>query len=319
MGLTQYQFGVDNVKMLVNLALARGMVGRPNTGIMPIRGHSECRVRRSAAPIPTSSREVARSPSTQRASRRRGSTPSLESLGSRPRTCSIAPDEGLDLLYLVGGNHLETMPDREHARRSLERVKLRVHQDIVLNTSTLLDAEEAVVVLPAQTRYEQRSGGTSTSTERRIRFTPEIPGPASRRRDPSGRSPASSDKSSSPRAPISSTTRPTHEIQGRNGRAHAPLRRHREAREEGDSLQWGGPQLGGDRFGTPDGKAHFSVVRIPRVDVPLGQFLLAMRRGKQFNSMTYGNRDPLVAGARRDAVLLAERDLAELGLRTATA
>lgn len=40
MGLTQYQFGVDNVKMVVNLALARGMIGKPNTGIMPIRGHS---------------------------------------------------------------------------------------------------------------------------------------------------------------------------------------------------------------------------------------------------------------------------------------
>ena len=40
MGLTQYTFGVENVKMVVNLALARGMIGRPNTGIVPIRGHS---------------------------------------------------------------------------------------------------------------------------------------------------------------------------------------------------------------------------------------------------------------------------------------
>ena len=54
---------------------------------------------------------------------------------------------------------------------------LRIHQDIVLNSSTLLDARQGVLVLPAQTRYEQKSGGTSTTTERRIRFTPEIPGP----------------------------------------------------------------------------------------------------------------------------------------------
>src|SRR5262249_52621891 len=40
MGLTQYTFGVENVKMVVNLILARGMIGRPNTGIVPIRGHS---------------------------------------------------------------------------------------------------------------------------------------------------------------------------------------------------------------------------------------------------------------------------------------
>src|SRR6185295_18863874 len=88
-----------------------------------------------------------------------------------------AGDSGLDLLYLVGGNHLETMPDRRHAQRALEAVKLRVHQDIVRNTTTLLDAREAVLVLPAATRYEQPGGGTSTSTERRIRFSPEIPGP----------------------------------------------------------------------------------------------------------------------------------------------
>ena len=40
MGLTQYAFGVDNVKMVVNLALARGNVGRDKCGIIPIRGHS---------------------------------------------------------------------------------------------------------------------------------------------------------------------------------------------------------------------------------------------------------------------------------------
>src|SRR4029077_17119779 len=40
MGLTQHEFGVDNVKAVVNLALARGMLGREKCGIMPIRGHS---------------------------------------------------------------------------------------------------------------------------------------------------------------------------------------------------------------------------------------------------------------------------------------
>ena len=59
---------------------------------------------------------------------------------------------------------------------ALSNVKLRIHQDIVLNTSSVLDGP-AVLILPAQTRYETPGGGTATSTERRIRFTPEIPGP----------------------------------------------------------------------------------------------------------------------------------------------
>src|SRR5699024_11292511 len=53
----------------------------------------------------------------------------------------------------------------------------RSHQDIISNTSTLVDAKEAVIVLPAMTRYEQPGGGTSTSTERMVYFSPEIKGP----------------------------------------------------------------------------------------------------------------------------------------------
>src|SRR5207344_748541 len=40
MGITQHEHGGDNVAAIVNLALARGNVGRPGAGLMPIRGHS---------------------------------------------------------------------------------------------------------------------------------------------------------------------------------------------------------------------------------------------------------------------------------------
>jgi len=142
MGLTQYEFGVDNVKMVVNLALARGMIGRPNTGIMPIRGHSgvqgsaECGADPEKLPggVPLDAQNAARFEAAWK-----------HSIPVRPglkaaHLLDRAGREGLDLLYLVGGNHLETMPDRAHAKRALESVKLRVHQDIVLNTSTLLEA-----------------------------------------------------------------------------------------------------------------------------------------------------------------------------------
>jgi anaerobic selenocysteine-containing dehydrogenase len=62
-------------------------------------------------------------------------------------------------------------------KKALENVELRVHQDIILNTSTLLDVKEEVIILPAMTRYEQPGGGTSTSTERMVYFSPEIEGP----------------------------------------------------------------------------------------------------------------------------------------------
>lgn len=40
MGITHHAHGVENVEAIANLALMRGMVGRPHAGLMPIRGHS---------------------------------------------------------------------------------------------------------------------------------------------------------------------------------------------------------------------------------------------------------------------------------------
>lgn len=317
MGLTQYEFGVDNVKMVVNLALARGMIGRVGTGVMPIRGHSgvqgsaECGADPEKLPgaVGLEPEHITRFEADWQTS-----IPHEKGLRAA-ELLDRAGESGLDLLYLIGGNHLETMPDRRHARRALESVKLRVHQDIVLNTSTLLDADEAVLVLPAQTRYEQRSGGTSTSTERRIRFTPEIAGPRLAEAKPEWEIPCLIGQALHPERKQQLTYADTAAIRREMARL-MPLYRGIETLEkEGDWVQWGGAQLGRDTFPTPDGLARFSRVGLPRVDVPLGQFLLTSRRGKQFNSMTYGDRDPLTAKAARSSILVDERDLAELGIR----
>ena len=89
-------------------------------------------------------------------------------------------------------------------------------------------------------------------------------------------------------------------------------------------MQWGGPRLcerpGPDGtpmpfFGTEDGRARFSEIRIDefgeeRID---GKFRLSTRRGKQFNSMVHRAIDPLT-GARREDVLMNESDAKRLGL-----
>ncbi|RYZ04440.1 MAG: FdhF/YdeP family oxidoreductase [Myxococcales bacterium] len=317
MGLTQYEFGVDNVRMVVSLALARGMIGRPGTGVMPIRGHSgvqgsaECGADPEKLPgaVPLDAENVAR---IERAWQH--SIPAEKGLRAA-ELLDRAGDSGLDVLYLIGGNHLETMPDRRHARRALSQVKLRVHQDIVLNTSTLLEAEEAVLVLPAQTRYEQRSGGTSTSTERRIRFTPEIRGPRIAEARPEWEIPCLIGLALLPERTDLFGYEDTAQIRREMAEVMPLYRGIEKLEREGDWVQWGGPQLGASGFPTADGKAHFSTVRVPRVDVPLGRFLLTSRRGKQFNSMTYGKSDPLTRGAPRDAILMDARDWADLGIR----
>src|SRR5947209_6111122 len=81
----------------------------------------------------------------------------------------------LDMLYCLGGNFLRTLPEPEYVRRALANVPLRVHQDIILTDQMFIEGKGEVILLPAKTRYEQDDGGTETSTERRVMFSPELP------------------------------------------------------------------------------------------------------------------------------------------------
>lgn len=317
MGLTQYAFGVDNVKMVVNLALCRGMIGRPNSGILPIRGHSgvqgtaECGADADKLP---GGQDITDENCERFETYYKHPIPRRAGLRAA-HLLDRAADSGLELLYLVGGNHLETMPDRQHAQRGLSNVGLRVHQDIVLNSSTLLPAKEAVLVLPAQTRYEQTGGGTSTSTERRIRYTPEIPGPRIEEARAEWQIPSLIGRQLLPDRPDLFECESSQAIRDEMSRLMPIYRGIEQLSQEGDQMQWGGPSLGVDGFpNMPDNRARFSVVKLPRVDVPVGRFMLTSRRGKQFNSITYGNSDPLTGGSRRNDVLIDAGDLTALGL-----
>ncbi len=83
----------------------------------------------------------------------------------------------LDVLFSSGGNFLDVLPDPARVREALERTPLRIHMDIVVSSQMLAEPGEAVLILPAATRYEIPGGVTETSTERRVILSPEIPGP----------------------------------------------------------------------------------------------------------------------------------------------
>jgi predicted molibdopterin-dependent oxidoreductase YjgC len=226
-----------------------------------------------------------------------------------------AHDGAIDFLYSLGGNLLETMPDRAYMADALSRVRLRVHQDIVVNTSSLLEGP-VVLLLPAQTRYETRGGGTTTSTERRIRFSPEIEGPRIPEARPEWEIPVRIAVAARPGTARALAWQGPADIRREMVRAMPLYAGVERLEREGQWVQWGGERLFEDGFSRmPDGRARFSPVPVPRVEIPPGYFYLTTRRGKQFNSMSHGGRDFLMGSSSRRDVLMNPEDAQRLGIR----
>lgn len=316
MGITQHRFGVDNVQAIVNLALARGFVGPEKSGLMPIRGHSGVQGGAEVGAVPWSypaGRAVGAEGAAEMSALWGFDVPDWRGQ-SAVETVHAAHRGEIDALWAIGGDYLGTLPDPAYCREALERVPLRVHQDIVLAHQMFVEPADTVVLLPATTRYEQPGGGTETSTERRIYFSPQIPGP----------------RIAEARAEFDVLVDLAHRVDPERARSlgieDSPAIRREIARVvpfydgiqdllgAGDAIQWGGPRLceGGD-FGHPDGRARFHDVHPPELDVPEGHFHLSTRRGKQFNSMIQKERDPLTGGM-RDHVFMAQADAERLGL-----
>src|SRR5262249_5900140 len=176
MGITQHTFGVENVKAIVNLALSQGWLGREHCGVVPIRGHSGVQGGAEVGAVPNvfpGGKPVNPENAQHLAEQWGFDVPSLPGLKAA-QMIDAAYDGDLDVLYCSGGNFLDVLPDPDYVHEALGKLSLRVHQDIYLTTQMLVDPADTVVLLPAQTRYEQRGGGTETSTERRIIFSPEI-------------------------------------------------------------------------------------------------------------------------------------------------
>jgi molybdopterin-dependent oxidoreductase alpha subunit len=266
-GLTRPELGADNVKAVVNLALVRGMLGREKCGIMPIhdrsglQGGGECGVAPDQFPGGFAVDDE---------SARRFSNLWRHPVSSAPGLTLVqmmeAAREGkLKFLYLLGGNFLDAFADRGVATAALSRVTVRIHQNMVLNPSVLVEGPEAVLVLPAKTRYEQKGGGTLTTNERKICFTPEIPGHSIGDSLPAWEIPTIIGQRSMPNGDLLFPFNDSQSIREEMARVVPIYQGIERLANEGDYLQWGGPQLfkGGTFRGMPGERAFFSALEPP--------------------------------------------------------
>jgi formate dehydrogenase alpha subunit len=164
MGVTQHICGTDNAHALVNLALATGQVGRPGSGISPLRGQNNVQGCGDAGCLPDQ-------------------LPGLQGIGadvvrkfaeawggelsaSPGLTATEMIEEAaigrLDCMHIVGENPLLSEPHLAHAEEAIDRLKFLVVQEIFMTET----AERADVVLPSTSFAEK--DGTFTNSERRV-------------------------------------------------------------------------------------------------------------------------------------------------------
>ncbi len=178
MGITQHITGTDNVKSCANLAMLTGNIGRPGTGVNPLRGQNNVQGACDMACLPGNL------PAYKKVGEAADRKPFEEAWGvtlpekpglTIPKILEGASKGTLKALYVMGENPMMSDPDISHVEKALKNLDLLVVQDIFLNETS----EIADVVLPTASWAEK--DGTYTNTERRvqlIRTAVDAPGQA---------------------------------------------------------------------------------------------------------------------------------------------
>jgi predicted molibdopterin-dependent oxidoreductase YjgC len=165
MGITQHSHGTDNVIATANLAMLTGNVGKPATGVNPLRGQNNVQGACDMGALPNVY------PGYQAVA-----DGNIRGKFEAAWGCSLPPSPGLTIteiidsayrgkikaICIIGENPLLSEPNIAHAKEALEKLEFLVVQDIFLSETAKL----ADVVLPGTSFAEK--DGTFTNTERRV-------------------------------------------------------------------------------------------------------------------------------------------------------
>ena len=162
MGLTQHRLGVQNVRMLCNLLLLRGNIGRPGAGPCPVRGHSNVQGQRTVGI--TEKPELA---PLDKLKALYGFEPPREKGMATVETCKGILNGEVQAFIGLGGNFLRAIPDTTRMEAAWRNMRLTVQVATKLNRSHLVNGRTAYL-LPCRGRIEkdvQASGPQTVSME----------------------------------------------------------------------------------------------------------------------------------------------------------
>jgi len=148
MGLTQHRLGVDNVRMLVNLLLMRGNIGRPGAGICPVRGHSNVQGQRTVGIA-----EKVELVPLDRMAERYAFAPPREDGMNTVEACEAIVAGRVSAFIGLGGNFVRAIPERALMEETWRGLDLSVQIATKLNRTHLITAR-TTYLLPTLVRSE---------------------------------------------------------------------------------------------------------------------------------------------------------------------
>ncbi|MCA9264593.1 MAG: FdhF/YdeP family oxidoreductase [Planctomycetales bacterium] len=311
MGVTHHVHGVENVQAIANLALMRGMVGRPHAGLLPIRGHSNVQGIGSVGVTPQLKDAIF----TALESEFGVKLPTTEGLDTL--RCMEAAEQGrLKFGFCLGGNLYGSNPDSEFASRALSKLRHLVSLNTTLITGHAWGLADTTILLPVLARDEEPQVTTQESMFNLIRLSDGGPrrhaGPRSEieviatiaQRVLSKEGPfdwQAMHDSGAIRQVIAKTVPGFQRIAGID-----------RTKEE---FQIGGRTFHQPKFGTASGKARLHRHALPALRGGGEQLrLMTVRSEGQFNTVVYEEYDLYRGQDRRDVILMHPADIQRLGL-----
>ncbi len=314
MGLTHHAHGVDNIQSLVNLALLRGMVGRPHAGLLPLRGHSNVQGIGSIGVTPQLK------PGLREKMEAHYGIRLPESNGWDTLTCMEAAKEGrVDFAWNLGGNLFGSNPDSDFTEAAFREMGFVLYMNTTLNPSHFRGRGRATLILPVLPRDEEPQPTTQESMFSFVRMSDGGParmeGPLSEVEIISRIAQEVLNNGPIDWRSLADTARVRQDI----GSVVAGFEKIKDIDRTHEEFHITGRILHEPRFATATGKAAFRIpATLELVEPRQGKNhfqLMTIRSEGQFNTVVYEEHDQFRGVKSRNVVLMHEDDLNRLGLR----
>ncbi|MCG8448275.1 MAG: FdhF/YdeP family oxidoreductase [Pirellulales bacterium] len=320
MGITHHAHGVQNVQAIGNLALLRGMVGRPGAGLLPIRGHSNVQGIGSVGVTP----KLKDALFERLQNHFQVSLPTTA--GRDTMQCLEGAEQGeLKFGLCLGGNLFGSNPDAAYAAKALSSLDMLVYLNTTLNTGHAHGLARETIILPVLARDEEPQPTTQESMFNYVRLSDGGParlaGPKSEIEVIASIACEVEKQQNSPvgNAVIDwQSLRDTGRIREAIGAIVPGFEKIKEIDHKKEEFQIGGRTFHQPQFATTDGRAQLHTHELPplrgRREKELR--LMTIRSEGQFNTVVYEDYDLYRGVSGRNVLLIHPDDIGRLGLRT---